>query len=296
VPAEARDAGDGGEALAARLEHEPPEEGAAAAARGPGEMRSWPAAVRGARAAFVFFSRLPVGGFPYREGDWHWAPAHLPLVGAVVGAGSAAVFALASWLGLGPWLGACLALGASLWLTGALHEDGLADSADGLGGGSDRERVLAIMKDSRIGTYGAAALFVALLARTAALGELQASAWFAIVAVHVTGRVAPVWLLCALPYVNARADAKSHALVWSRPVHGAVALGWCALALTLGVGLAWLPWRAALAALLVPVVLTPPLAGYFRRRVGGVTGDLLGASEQIAEVGAWVAISAALAR
>jgi len=296
VPAEARDARDGEELTAPRLEHEPPAEGATARARGPGQARPWPAAVRGARAAFVYFSRLPVGGFPYREGDWHWAPAHLPLVGAVVGAGSAAVFVLAAWLRLGPLLGACLALGASLWLTGALHEDGLADSADGLGGASDRERVLAIMKDSRIGTYGAAALCVTLLARVAALSELSPSAWFAIVAVHVAARAAPVGLLCALPYVNDRADAKSQALVRSRPIHGAVALGWCAVALALGVGLAWLPWRAALAAMLVPIVLTPPFARYFRRRVGGVTGDLLGASEQIAEVGGWVAITAALAR
>ena len=296
MSADARDAGDAEALTAPRLEHEPTEEDAAAEARGPGETRSWPAAVRGARAAFVFFSRLPVGGFPYRESDWHWAPAHLPLVGAVVGAGSAAAFALATWLRLGPFLGACLALGASLWLTGAMHEDGLADSADGLGGGRARERVLEIMKDSRIGTYGAAALFVALLARTAALSELSASSWFAVVAVHVAARVAPVWLLCALPYVNDRADAKSGALIRSRPLHGVVALGWCGLALGLGVGFAELPGRAALAAMLVPVVLTPPFAQYFRRRVGGVTGDLLGAAEQVAEIGAWVAVTAALAR
>jgi adenosylcobinamide-GDP ribazoletransferase len=251
--------------------------------------------MRGARAAFIFFSRLPVGGFPYRASDWHWAPAHLPLVGAVVGAGSAAVFAGAAWLGLGPLLRATLALAASVWLTGALHEDGLADSADGLGGGHDPARVLAIMKDSRIGTYGAVALIMGLLVRAAAISELPASAWFAIAGVHVAARVAPVWLLCALPYVNDRADAKSQGLFHTRAIHVAVALGWSLLMATLGVGLGWWPWRAALAATLAPLVLVPLLARYFRQRIGGVTGDLLGAAEQLGEMAAWVALSAALA-
>ncbi|HTV22185.1 MAG TPA: adenosylcobinamide-GDP ribazoletransferase [Polyangiaceae bacterium] len=255
----------------------------------------WPAPLRGARAAFVFFSRLPVGGFPYRASDWHWAPAHLPLVGAVVGAGAAAVFALGAGLGLGPLLRAVLALAASVWLTGALHEDGLADSADGLGGGSDRERVLAIMKDSRIGTYGAAVLSLTLLARAAALSELPLRAWFAIVAVHAGARVVPVWLLGALPYVNDRTDAKSQGLFRPRALHGAVALAWSMLFALVGVALGGLPLRAALAAVLAPLVLVPLVARYFRQRVGGVTGDLLGAAEQLAEVAAWVAITASLA-
>lgn len=256
---------------------------------------SWPPALRGVRAAFVFFSRVPVGGFPYRASDWHWAPAHLPLVGAVVGAGSAAVFAGGAWLGLGPGLRAVLALAAAVWLTGALHEDGLADSADGLGGGSDAARVLAIMKDSRIGTYGAAALGLTLLARAAAMSELPPKAWFAIVAVHVAARVAPVWLLYALPYVNDRADAKSQGLFRTRAIHVVVALGWGVCLVGLGVGLGWQPWRAALAATLAPLALVPWLARQFRRRVGGVTGDLLGAAEQAAEVAAWVSLTAALA-
>jgi adenosylcobinamide-GDP ribazoletransferase len=259
------------------------------------EPTSWPPALRGARAAFVFFSRLPIGGFPYGASDWHWAPAHLPLVGAVVGAASAAVFAGGAWLGLGPLLRATLALGVAVWLTGALHEDGLADAADGLGGGSDASRVLAIMKDSRIGTYGAAALGITLLARAAAMSELPPKAWFAIVGVHVTARVPPVWLLCALPYVNDRVDAKSQGLFRTRALHVVVALGWSLCLAGIGVWLGAWPWRAALAAMLAPLVLVPLLARYFRRRVGGVTGDLLGAAEQIGELAAWVAIMATLA-
>jgi adenosylcobinamide-GDP ribazoletransferase len=259
-------------------------------------QQGWPAPLRGARAAFVFFSRLPVGGFPYRAGDWHWAPAHLPLVGVAVGAGSAAVFAGGAWLGLGPLLRAALALAAAIWLTGALHEDGLADSADGLGAGRDAAHALAIMKDSRIGTYGAVALIMALLLRAAAMSELPADAWFALIGVHTAARVAPVWLLCALPYVNDRADAKSQGLFRTRPIHVAVALGWSVLAAALGVGLGGWPWHAALAAMLAPLALVPVLGRHFRRRVGGVTGDLLGAAEQLGELAAWVALTAALAR
>jgi adenosylcobinamide-GDP ribazoletransferase len=259
------------------------------------EPRAWPAPLRGARAAFVFFTRLPVGGFPYRASDWHWAPAHLPLVGAVVGGLSAAVFGLGAWLGLGPLSRACLTVSASVWLTGALHEDGLADSADGLGGShGDRRRALEIMKDSRIGTFGAAALTLSLLVRSAAGAELAPAAWFAIVHVHVWARVVPVWLLCTEAYVNDRADAKGQGLFQTRAIHVLVALGWCGIAATFAIGLRWLTWPAIAAGALAPLALTPLLARHFRRRMGGVTGDLLGAAEQLAEIAAWVAISAAL--
>jgi adenosylcobinamide-GDP ribazoletransferase len=258
--------------------------------------RKGPAALRGARAAFIFFSRLPVGGFPYAARDWHWAPAHLPLVGIVVGGICAGACGLGALLGLGPMLRACVATALAVWLTGALHEDGLADSADALGGAhGDRRRTLEIMKDSRIGTYGAAALTLSLLARTAALAELPVGSWFALIHVHAWARVVPVWLLRSEPYVNDRADAKSQGLFATRTVHLLVAFGWSVAAAGLGVALGWLPARAALAGALAPLALTPLLARYFRSRIGGVTGDLLGAAEQIAELAAWIALSAALA-
>ncbi len=260
------------------------------------EPRGGAAPLRGARAAFVFFSRLPVGGFPYAARDWHWAPAHLPLVGLVVGAVSAGVLGLGALLGLGPLLRACLALAASVWLTGALHEDGLADSADGLGGAhGDRRRALEIMKDSRIGTYGAAALIFSLVARAAAIAELPAASWFALLHVHAWARLVPVCLLRSEPYVNDRPDAKSQGLFETRTVHVLVALGWSLATALLGVALGWLPAAAAVAGALAPLALTPLLARSFRRRIGGVTGDLLGAAEQLAELAAWIALSAALA-
>src|SRR5262245_65000895 len=99
----------------------------------PAALQYWPA-LRGVRAAFVSFSRLPLGGYPYAAREWRWAPAHLPLVGVVIGALSAGAWLLAQKAGLSSTLAATLAVGISILASGALHEDGLADAADGLGG------------------------------------------------------------------------------------------------------------------------------------------------------------------
>lgn len=259
------------------------------------EPRSWPPALRGIRAAFVFLSRAPLGGFPYGARDWSWAPAHFPLVGASVGAASALSYWLAGALSFGRLLGASLAVATSVWITGAFHEDGLADSADGLGGShGHRQRALEIMKDSRIGTYGAAALMLSLLVRVLAIAELDPGAWFAVVYVHAVARLAPVWLMQALPYVTDPATSKSPLSFDTRPVHVATAMGWGALFTGLGMHVGEWSW-------LTPLVVTAALAASaalcaraFQRAVGGVTGDLLGASEQVSEVTAWLALLAAL--
>lgn len=260
-----------------------------------GERRPWPAPLRGARAAFILFSRLPVGGFPFSSGDWHWAPAHLPLVGAVVGSASAAAFSVGSGLHLPPLVTATVTLALSLWLTGALHEDGLADAADGLGGAPhDRERALAIMKDSRIGSYGACALVLSLLLRAGAIAALAPASWFALVYVHAWARVGPVWLLLSQPYVNERPDAKSQGMFATRWVHLATALGWGSIAAGLAVGAGWLSALAVIVGALAPLATSVVLGRHFRQRIGGVTGDLLGMAEQVAEAASWLALSAAL--
>jgi adenosylcobinamide-GDP ribazoletransferase len=255
-----------------------------------------PPAWRGARAAFVFFSRLPVGGFPYGARDWHWAPAHLPLVGAVVGGACAIIFSCGVWLGFAPLMTAATVLATSILLTGALHEDGLADSSDALGATRDRQRALEIMKDSRIGTYGALALMLSVLARAGAVARLEPGAWFALVYVHVWARVAPTWLLWSQPYVNDHPDAKSQGLFQTRPIHVATALGWGALAAAVGIGAGWLTPAAAFAASLASLLTAVLLARQFESRMGGVTGDLLGAAEQVAEVACWLVLSSNLGR
>jgi adenosylcobinamide-GDP ribazoletransferase len=102
--------------------------------------------------------------------------------------------------------------------------------------------------------------------------------------------------MCTEAYVNDRADARSQGLFQTRAIHVFVALGWCTIATAFALGLRWLTWPAIAAGALAPLALTPLLARHFRRRMGGVTGDLLGAAEQLAEIAAWIAISAALKR
>jgi adenosylcobinamide-GDP ribazoletransferase len=250
-----------------------------------------PPPLRGARAAFAFLSRIPVGGFPYRASDWRWAPAHFPLVGLAVGALSAALFVLA--YPLGAHIAALLALALSMALTGALHEDGLADSADALGGASERERVLAILKDSRIGTYGALALVLSVALRASAMGQLQPAMASAIVLVHCLARVGPVWLLATQPYVSS-ANSSSKGAIFEgtglvqallASLYGLISLAICSVA-------GWLRVPAALLLLAALILTTALLARYFRARVGGITGDLLGANEQIAELACWLVLAA----
>lgn len=244
--------------------------------------------LRGVRASFVSFTRLPLGGYPYRAEEWRWAPAHLPLVGVAIGALSAAIWLAASRLALPRHLAAALALGASVWATGALHEDGLADAADALGGGHDRERVLAILKDSRIGTYGALALGFSLLIRAGAIATLNGREWLALVVVHSLARLGPVGLMLNEPYVSDPARAKSPSFLPIARGQAAIAVGWALLSLAAGVvsGALSLPCSAVMA--FSNGLLTLLAARYYRKAVGGITGDLLGALEQAAEMLLWL--------
>jgi adenosylcobinamide-GDP ribazoletransferase len=247
-----------------------------------------PVLLRGVRAAFVSFTRLPLGGYPYRAEEWRWAPAHLPLVGMAVGAWSAAVGLGASWLGLPRELAALLALATSVLVTGALHEDGLADSADALGGGHDRERVLAILKDSRIGTFGALALGFSLLIRAGALATLGGRSWLALVAVHCLARFGPVQLMLSEPYVSDPTTAKSPSFLPIARAQLVVALAWVLLCLAASVLCGAVPLECTAAMAISNSLLVVLAARYYRKTVGGITGDLLGAQEQAAELLLWL--------
>jgi adenosylcobinamide-GDP ribazoletransferase len=241
-----------------------------------------------------FLTRVPVPGWVARE---RWDPArlnqavrHFPLVGAAVGLVGAAVAALALLL-WPPLVAAALAVAATVWLTAAFHEDGLADTADALLGTAAREGALAIMKDSRIGTYGAAALVLTLLLRVALLAELLRTgpllAAAACIAAHASARAAAVALMAVLPYGGDEAHAKAKPL--ARQVRGRDAV-WAG---GLGAALLGLPWLAqpgwsaagqALAAALALGLLVAVLRAWLRRRLGGYTGDTLGACEQLGEI------------
>jgi len=250
--------------------------------------------------ALQFFTRIPVTGrlaqwVGYSPAMLRASAAHFPAVGWVVGAIGALTLAgaLALWQ---PLVAAVLCTVVTVLLTGAFHEDGLADVADGLGGTSNRERALEIMRDSRIGAFGAIALVLALGLKFALLAALAGQgAWVACVALlaaHVLSRLVPLAVMRALPYVGAEggkakpmADAVSGSAVgigvlWSLP---AVAL--LALAGGAANGIA-----ALLAAALVGVVMVRLL----RRRLGGFTGDALGATQQLSELAIYLALAARL--
>lgn len=251
-------------------------------------------AVDGIRAAFAYFSRFPVGSRELPKQVLHWAPAHLPLVGIVVGCATAG--ALVVTRPLGAQLSAAIALSVSVLLTGAIHEDGLADSADALGAAHRGKRALSIMKDSHLGTFGAVALGLSLLLRHAALAQLPTNQAGACIFVHCVARLPPVWLLTTQPTVNASPDCEGAASrLKAQATQGAVATVW---GLAVCGGLLWerqWPITIVAATLAGMLLLAWGSARLCRRTVGGVTGDLLGATEQCAEIFAWLILLSGLA-
>jgi adenosylcobinamide-GDP ribazoletransferase len=245
--------------------------------------------LRGLRAAFVFLTRVPVGGTDYRREDWIWAAAHAPFVGLAVGAVLGGLDRLL--LPLGPLPAAMLVLGASLLITGAFHEDGLADTSDALGGAHDRSRVLEILKDSRIGAFGAAALAISIGGRAALVAQLGAGAAWALPLVGCAARVGPIWLLALLPYVSASARAKSGDVAGAGPAQAIVATGWCVATLSAALAAGLLaPARAG--ALVVAMAIVALATGLrYKQRIGGITGDFLGATEQIGELAAFAVLA-----
>lgn len=229
-------------------------------------------------AAFGLLTRLPLPDrdvTPSPRAAWAW-----PVVGAVLGALAATAASLALWAGLAPAIAAALALITGALLTGGLHEDGLADTADGLMGGRDRERRLEIMKDSRIGSYGALALLLITLIRWSALTALIAAGhhWAALIAAGALSRAPMAVLIATLP--NARGSGLSH-LTGQPPRSAALAACGIALALTL-----LATGRAVLAIALAVAATALALARAAKARIGGQTGDILGASQQLAEAAA----------
>lgn len=241
--------------------------------------------------AVQFLTRLPTPSLRGFEPDWITRSArYFPLVGLLVGGLGALVLLAAAQIWNG-WVPALLALGAGLLLTGGFHEDGLADAADGLGGGQTPERRLEIMKDSRVGTYGVLALIVVLGAKAATLASLAPmDAALALLAAHGIGRVAAVATMTALPHVSDRADAKyKPAPDGVKPLEVLVAaiLGLWPLLLAPPIG--------ALAAVGLAAVFAAAMALLARRLIGGYVGDVLGAVEQLAELGALLGLAAVLA-
>jgi adenosylcobinamide-GDP ribazoletransferase len=179
---------------------------------------------------------------------------------------------------------AALALTSSVLITGGFHEDGLADSADGLGGAHGGKRALEIMKDSRLGTYGVLALVLGLLLRGTAMAELGPQYWFSLPLAHCWARLGPVWLLATQPYVSASTNTRQPLVGQAGALQASVATAWALVCGALGFATGWLSPTALYTCGLSLAGLTWLAARYFRRAVGGITGDLLGATEQVSEV------------
>ena len=240
--------------------------------------------------AVQFLTRIPTPALRDFQPDWISRSArYFPLVGLLVGGGCAVVFWSASLVWSG-WLPALLAIAAGVLITGAFHEDGLADTADGLGGGTTVAKRLTIMKDSRIGTYGALALGLTLAIKAAALATLPAGlgAW-TLVAAHGAGRGASVLAMRALPYVG---DAKVGK--WKpSPADLSLAEVLTAVAMA-GLPLALSPDGVVGLAILIGAILALAVSLIARRLLGGYTGDVLGAIEQVFELGFILGVAASL--
>lgn len=237
--------------------------------------------------ALVLLTRLPLPALPAAafaaQARAGWA---FPLAGALVAGIAGAIGMAALALGLSPWIAAGLTLAGQALLTGAMHEDGLADTADGLWGGTTPARRLEIMKDSQIGSYGVLALLLSVGLRWGALTALLPLGPAAFVAAAALSR-APLPLLMTV-LSNARGSGLSHSVGRPAPWVPTLAL---ALALALagvltGPALLWPALAAALA--------TVALALVARAKIGGQTGDILGAAQQVSETALLIGLSAAL--
>ncbi len=238
--------------------------------------------------ALRFFTRLPVPAWVGHSAEALNASArYFPAVGLVVGGIGALVF----WLAQHLWpqaVAVLLSMAATLYATGAFHEDGLSDTADGLGGGWEKTRILEIMKDSRVGSYGVVALALALLGKFTVLNALPAALVpMALVAGHAFSRFCATLLLATMTYV--REDALSKA----KPLATRLCRGELLVSALFGVsGLGLLPPVAALLGAALALLATVWLAMKFQHWLGGYTGDCLGAVQQVSEIAFYLGVLA----
>ena len=251
--------------------------------------------------AIQFLTRLPVPPFIHYNPQWlHQSSRHFPAVGLLVGLLCAGVFWLGSIL-FTPLVAAVISTVFGIRLTGGFHEDGLADSCDGLGGGLTRERTLTIMKDSRLGTYGVLGLVSALLLKVTLLASMPLSvAIIALIFGHTASRLLCISLLALLPYGGEIEHAKAKPMAQQlTPLQGVLSGGWLILAGVLvtiifpntmhQIGLG--QW---LLTLLLALIATDYMRRLLYRRLEGYTGDGLGATQQVSEVAIYIGLAASM--
>jgi len=238
--------------------------------------------------AIRFFTRLPVPGWVGHSAEAlkhsaRWFPA----VGLIVG-GICALVYLAAVQIWPPAVAVLLSMAASILATGAFHEDGLSDTADGLGGGWEKSRILEIMKDSRVGSYGVLAMVLALLGKFTLLATLDpALVPCALLAGHALSRFCATLLMATMDYVRDDQLSKARPVAQRMPAASVL----IALLFVLA-ALALLPLEKAVAGCALAALATLWLAAKFKRWLGGYTGDCLGATQQLAEVAFYLGLLA----
>jgi adenosylcobinamide-GDP ribazoletransferase len=242
------------------------------------------------RTAVAFLTRLPM---PHPAGpmpqNFARAQRLFPAVGAAIGGAVGLLCLGLRAIGLPDLAAAALALGASALLTGALHEDGLADVADGFGGGRDTAAKLEIMRDSRLGTYGALMLMVSFVAKVSLLAALpDAFVVQGLIAAHALARGVLPFMAMNLPYARKDGLAAS-----AGPPDFATAATAGGLALV--IALVVLPWRDAFGAALMAAGCAAGMGWLAQRQIGGQTGDVLGGAEQLGEIAILLLLAAVLA-
>jgi len=238
--------------------------------------------------AVMFYTRIPCPSWVDHSPDYiNKSVRYFPLIGWIVGALSGVVFLLGNWL-VGPLFGSLLFLTTSVWITGAFHEDGFADVCDGFGGGWTKEQILKIMKDSRVGTYAVVGLILLIFLKISLLMKFanyanSALLLLVLISGHTLSRMLAATVIFTHEYV--REDEKSKA----RPV--AKSYSKTNVFLVLLFGLIPTALISYLTAewwwLLLPIPLylvKMRLANFFQRKIGGYTGDCLGATQQVVEV------------
>jgi len=238
--------------------------------------------------AIRFFTRLPVPAWVGHSADaLNHSARYFPAVGLLIGGLGGLVYLAAAAFWPAP-VAVLLAMAATIYATGAFHEDGLSDTVDGLGGGWEKQRILDIMKDSRVGSYGAVATVLALLGKFTLLATLDPALLpLALLAGHALSRFCATLLLAGMDY--ARDDQLSKAKPLANRLSGGALL--VALAFVLA-ALVWLPWPQAVAGCVLAALATLWLAGKFKRWLGGYTGDCLGAVQQVSELAFYLGLLA----
>lgn len=240
--------------------------------------------------ALQFFTRLPIPHWVGYQPEWlQQSSRYFSLVGVVVAGLCATLHMVASWV-LPPHVAVLLAIAAGIYLTGAFHEDGFADMCDGFGGGLTRERTLEIMKDSRIGAYGAIGILCLLAIKCAALVSLPPATVVATLFIaHPLSRLAAVSLIWAMDY--ARDEGKAKPMAQEMTTGEFIIATVCGLLPAIACGLLGIfYWATLVFAIVAAAAAAFWLGRKCQRRLQGYTGDCLGAVQQVAEVAIYLAI------